>query len=140
MSGAPVTISAAQRNALYRLILIDLSSFVDLQTAFDGEKADLETCYRLGRRLTDGLRLIQAGGLGWGNETPDDLVELTLPAAELRRILSAQQDQLVAHREATRPEREDSEAEWKLDAIALTACEDALSQLAREGGDDDART
>lgn len=134
MSDTPVTISAAQRNALYRLILIDLSGFIDLQTAFDGEKADLETCYRLGRRVTDGLRLIQDGGLGWGNETPGELVELTLPAEELRRILTEQQDQLVAHREATRPEREDTEAEWQLDATALSACEDALSQLAGGGG------
>lgn len=123
----PIAIAADQRNALYHLLLSDLSAYSDLQAAY--ARGDLEECYRLGRRMTDCMRLIQDGGLGWGDETAESVVQLTLPGEELRRILIAQRDLLITHREATRPEREEIEAEMGLDAVALSGCEDALTQM-----------
>lgn len=123
----PITITADQRNALYQMLLSDLSAFDDLQAAYAGGKQ--EESYRLGRRMTDCMRLIQDGGLGWGDNVAEDEVLLTLPREELRRILIAQRDHLLAHREATRREREEIEAELGLDSVALSGCEGALAQL-----------
>ena len=70
-SEEPIIISADQRNALYRLLLGDFSVARDLEAACGrGEQSDMEECYRLGRRVTDCMRLIQDGGLGWGTRPP----------------------------------------------------------------------
>jgi len=46
-----------------------------------------ESCYQWGRKISDGLRLIMDGGLGWQQRTVGPTV-LTSPTVELLRIFS----------------------------------------------------
>jgi hypothetical protein len=70
----------------------------------------------------------------WGENTPDKLVELALPPAELRRIFITQRDRIVIHQEATWRDREAIEAESDLDTEALAACESVLRQISNHYG------
>lgn len=121
-----ITISAEQRDALYSLILDELTAFDDLRMAYAAE--DLEAAHRLGRRVSDGLRLIVDGGLGWGAHACDP-VELTLPPDELRRILTNLRRSAVNLYEAMRPEQEEVQAEWAEVKRAQDACAEALEQI-----------
>jgi hypothetical protein len=79
------------------------------------------------------FRLIQDGSLGWGYPEGDEAVELTLPPAELRRIMEAQRRLLIVHQEANRPSREQAEAEWRQAEEARAACTAILEQLGAGG-------
>ncbi len=129
MSGK-VIISRAHRDALYGSFLLLLNQFSDLESF--GHRSDEEsiaTCERVGSRLTGMFRLIQEGGLGWGYPEGEGSVTMTLPAAELRRLMVEQRRVFVAHQEATRFDREETEAEWKLSEEAREACTAVLEQL-----------
>jgi len=121
-----VTISAEQRDALYSLVLDELTAFEDLRIAYEAD--DIETSYRLGRRVSDALRLIVDGGLGWGAHAAGP-VELTLPAEELRRIFTSLRRNAVTLYEAMRPEQEEVEAEWAEIKRVRETCGEVLEQL-----------
>ncbi len=126
-----VIISRAHRDALYGSFLLLLGQFRDLETfGHNGDEESIGTCERVGRRLTGMLRLIQEGGLGWGYPEGDGSVTMTLPTTELRRLVTEQRRILVAHQEATRSEREETEQEWTLSEEARDACTAVLEQIA----------
>jgi hypothetical protein len=102
-----VTISGEQRDALYDHILLKLSAFGDLQLALD--RGDIETATRLGRRFSDGLRLIQ-DELGWGVGSSASYELRTIPPAELARILAGIRDDAADEYEAERAEQEEFRA------------------------------
>lgn len=124
-----IAITGAQRDALYQELLNDLSGFGDLRDLYEGEVPDLEACWRTGRRMADALRLIQDGGLGWGDVTSEagDLVVLTLPADELRGILGRQLHSIILHQELNRDDLERDEEQRV--RLAREACESARDQM-----------
>lgn len=121
-----ITISAEQRDALYSLVLDELTAFDDLRMAY--ARDDLEAAHRLGRRVSDGLRLIVDGGLGWGSRASGP-VELTLPPEELRRILTRLRRSAVNLYEAMRPEQEQVKEEWAEVGRAKDTCAEVLGQI-----------
>jgi hypothetical protein len=131
-----VLISRAHRDALYHETLLELSEFDDLRREYESERPDLEACKRIGRRTTDALRLIQDGGLGWGYAGEAEPtgrrkeVELTLPAAELRRVIVGKRSMLAKASQMRQGEREDKEWEWEQLEKAREACSAILDQLA----------
>lgn len=121
-----VVISAKQRDALYSLVLDELTACEDLRLAYETD--DLETSYRLGRRVSDALRLIVDGGLGWGTRAAGP-VELTLPPEDLRRIFGNLRRNAVSLYESMRPEQEEVEAEWAEIKQVRETCGEVLEQL-----------
>lgn len=128
-----VTISGAQRDALYTILLNLLSGFGDLENCYEHDEPDFESCYRLGRRMCDCLRLIVDGGFGWGDTTGRNTVVLTLPPDELVPILSRLRDTAIARHESMRPEQAEKQSEWNEVALARDACSAALDQLLPRG-------
>jgi hypothetical protein len=129
MSGR-IIVSRAHRDALYAELLTALSEVPDLEACSGSAQPDeIERCERIGRRLSEVLRLIQDGGLGWGYPEGGEAVELTLPAAELRPIMETQRRLLVVHQEANRPDREQTELEWRQAEEARAACTAVLDQI-----------
>lgn len=121
-----VTISAEQRDALYSLVLDELTACEDLRLAFEAN--DLETSYRLGRRVSDALRLIVDGGLGWGARTGAS-VELTLPAEDLLRIFGNLRRNAISLYESMRPEQEELQSEWEEIKRVQETCDEVLEKL-----------
>jgi hypothetical protein len=122
-----VQLSPERRDALFKLVLAELSEFEDLRQAV--EAGDLEQSYRLGRRMADGLRLIVDGGLGWAHRTAEP-VTLVLPPEELRRIMTRMRDTAAAEYESMGPEREEAEGDWRTLTDAQDACTAVLGQIA----------
>lgn len=133
-----VVISPAHRDALYRETLVDLDALEDLREEYQSEEPDLEACEQIGRRVTDALRLIQDGGLGWGypseGEPSSGKVELTLPAEELRRAIVGKRSRLAQAAQMRQAEREAGECEWEQSDKAREACTAILDQLGEAGG------
>lgn len=130
---ARIIVSRAHRDALYLELLNALGEVSDLDALSDSTgPAEIEECERIGRRLSEVFRLIQDGGLGWGFPEGDRAVELTLPQAELRRIMECQRRLLVIQQEANRSDREDTETEWRQAEEARAACTAVLEQIAGE--------
>lgn len=121
-----ITISAEQRDAVYSLVLDELNAFEDLRLAYEAD--DVETSYRLGRRVGDGLRLIVDGGLGWGTRAAGP-IELTLPPDDLRRIFANLRRNAIGLYEAMRPEQEELQAEWAEIKQVQETCSEVLGQL-----------
>jgi hypothetical protein len=128
-----IALRGVQRDALYDLLLTQLGTFDDLRCAYERD-ADVETCYALGRMVTDALRLIMDGGLGWGSSSRGKVVELSLPEDELRSILGRIHENANRLHEGAQPEHEQKRSEWKRVIQARKACADALQQLAENHG------
>jgi hypothetical protein len=78
-----LTITKAQRDALYDQILDRLSGIGDIETAIEAER--YEDAERIGREYSDDLRLLLDDlGIGDGDGEP---VELTTPPQVLGRVL-----------------------------------------------------
>lgn len=122
----PVELSAQQRDALFAAILLTLRRFDELEQAIG--QGDLESAYRRGREITDGLRLIADGGLGWAVKTAEPTT-LTLPEAELRPIIGRMKAEADAVYENRRPDREETEREWAEVTDTRDACQAVLDQL-----------
>jgi hypothetical protein len=120
-----VTLEPKERDALFTQITLNFTLFGDLELAM--HKGDEESCYKLGRKISDGLRLIIDGGLGWQERTADPTV-LTLPDLELRQILARMREQAVSHYESIRPDAEASQAEMDEIATVSTAAETVFDQ------------
>lgn len=106
-------------------ITADFTAFSDLERAI-GEGHE-EECYLLGRKLSDGLRLLVDGGLGWRERTADVTV-LTLPDEELLQIMGRLKDRAVTLYESMRPDRESSQAEWEEIGTIRDACGTVMEQ------------
>ncbi|HEX6781998.1 MAG TPA: hypothetical protein VF125_08200 [Solirubrobacterales bacterium] len=125
-----LTLTATERNALYRQALGELTVFDDLREAW--ERGDVETSYRLGRACSDWLRLI-VDGLGWGEHASSELVELRIPATELTRIFSRLRDSATLQYEAERSDQEEFRANWERAGLVRDTCTaklEAINQVA----------
>jgi len=130
---ASTILSRAHRDALYSELLNVGAEARDLNyLSHSSTKEDIQRCEDIGRRLTDALRLIQDGGLGWGFPEIDDAAELTLPPDELLRIMESQRRLFVVQQEANRSDREHAESEWRQAGEARDACTAVIEQIAGE--------
>jgi len=124
-----VALSATQRDALYRQVLAELTALDDLRQAW--ENGDIEAAYRLGRRCSDCLRLI-VDGLGWGEQSSSESVELRIPPAELTRIFSRLRDSATLQYEAERADQEEFRANWDRAGLVRDTCTAKLEEINRE--------
>ena len=104
LGSAPValTITGAQRDALYDRILDRLSGIEDIWIAASGGR--FETAARLGREYSDELRLV-LDDLGWGPGPGLESIELATAPDVLRRVFGRL-------RETVADERDQQEADW----------------------------
>jgi hypothetical protein len=121
----PVTLESDERDALFAQVEVDLGLLGDLQLALG--KGDEEECYRLGRRVSDALRLVVAGGLGWRERTRGATV-LTLSDEEIRHTVTRMREDVVAAIEHKRPEHEEGQSEWEELAAIKRTCETTLDR------------
>jgi hypothetical protein len=120
-----VTLEAQERDALFAQVEVDLGLLRDLQAAID--QGNEEECYQLGRRVSDALRLVVAGGLGWREGTHGATV-LTLSDEEIRHTVTRMRADVMAAIEHKRPEHEENQSEWEELAAIEKACEYILGQ------------
>jgi hypothetical protein len=121
------TISATQRNAIYRQILDHMGNAGDLSLLV--EQGDLGAARRLAREVSDDLQLV-LDGLGWGETTSGDGIDLDLPGQQLRRTFSRLRERAVEQREASSQEL--AEAEYERALIVIETCDQVLAVV---GGD-----
>lgn len=121
----PITLKPEQRDALFSQVSVDLGLIDDLQAAMS--KGDEEECYRLGRRVSEALRLVVEGGLGWKERTAEPTL-LKLPDAEIRRSITRMHQDVRAGIEYKRPELEESQAEWDELTATRAVCQMVLDQ------------
>lgn len=128
-----VTITHAQRDAVYDQILDRLSGIDDVWLAVSTER--YETADRLGREYSDELWLI-LDDLGWGDGPEADTIELTTPADVLRRVFGRLRDTAATeqtHRQAGWVENREEEERSRL---VGEACQVVLAML---DGDEEPR-
>jgi hypothetical protein len=94
-----VTITHAQRDAVYDQILPRLSGLDDIWLAVSTER--FETADRLGREYSDVLRLI-SDDLGWGECSPGAETFKLTTAPDVRRRVFTRLQKLVAEERADR--------------------------------------
>jgi hypothetical protein len=122
-----LTITPAQRDALYDQILDRLSGIGDIEVAIALESYD--KAERIGREYSDDLRLLLEDlGIGDGNGEP---VELCTPPQPLRRVMPRL-------RELARRQTASLEADWievgetkERNRLISEACEAVLADLDR---------
>lgn len=121
----PVILEPKERDALLAQITSNFTAVGDLERAMHA--GDEEVCFRLGRTIADGLRLILDGGLGWQPRSAEPTV-LTLPDAELREIAHRMRDQAVLHYESRVPDAEEAQAVIEEIAMARDAANSVWEQ------------
>lgn len=120
-----ITISAAQRDALYDQILDRLSGIGDIETAIQSERYD--AAERIGREYSDDLRLLLDDlGIGDGKGEP---VELSAPPEVLRRILPRLRELAINHTAGLKPELAEVQAVTERNRLVSEACEVVLAEL-----------
>jgi hypothetical protein len=131
----PITISAAQREALYVQVLDHLSGLGDLWLAIEGE--DYPRADALGHAFADDLRLL-LDDLGWPDRKelpPGGRVELTMPPEDLRRVIERLRDEATELFADTILVPADEKGVLRRTALAADACGRVLLALDREAGE-----
>ena len=120
-----LTISAAQRDALYDQILDRLSGIGDIELAIAAK--NYEDAERIGRDYCDDLRLLLDDlGLGEGDGQP---VELSSAPELLRRILPRMRKQADDYTASLEPEAIEVHEITERNRLVSQACEAVLSGL-----------
>jgi hypothetical protein len=130
----PVTISRAQRDAIYELVVTHLTGIGDVWMSVD--RREFATAKCLGRAFAEDLRLLE--DLGWADTIDRETVALTVPPDELTRTLAR------LHKDAavslgtyvSRPKDDEELAER--DLAASEALGEVLSLLAQPIHDEEA--
>jgi hypothetical protein len=120
-----VTITAAQRDALYDQILDRLSGIGDIEVAIQAENYD--DAERLGREYSDDLRLL-LDDLGVGNGIGES-VELTAPPEVLRRVLLRLQELARKHTAGLEPAWAEVHEVKERNRLVSETCEAVLASL-----------
>jgi hypothetical protein len=131
MPSSTVTISGAQRQVFYELVLDHLSGIGDLRIAVENE--DFATAERLGIEFGEDLRLME--DLGWDKAFRDD-VDLTMPPEDLAEVLTrlrADAEGGLSESEHERESRETDEAARDRYQLALDTCKGLLLLIERHG-------
>ncbi len=125
-----VTITQAQRDAVYDQILDRLSGIDDIWTA--ASKADFGTADRLGREYSDELRLV-LDDLGWGDGPGVEIVELTTAPDVLRRVFGRMRDSAAGERARRQAGWIETRQLEERNRLVGEACEAVLAELDAEG-------
>ena len=80
----PVSITRAQRDAIYEVVVTHLTGIGDVWMSAD--RREFATAKRLGRAFAEDLRLLE--DLGWADTIDRETVALTVPPDELTRTLA----------------------------------------------------
>jgi hypothetical protein len=124
-----VTITTAQRDALYDQILDRLSGIGDVWLAASTE--NYETADRLGREYSDDLRLV-LDDLGWGDRSETAAIEMTTPPNVLRRIFRRLRDSAAGERVQQQPGWAESRELEERNRLVGEACQVVLAALGDE--------
>ncbi|HEV7482506.1 MAG TPA: hypothetical protein VGO13_05345 [Solirubrobacterales bacterium] len=130
----PVTITAAQREALYTQVLDHLSGIGDLWLAI--ESREYEKAGTLGHAFADDLRLLLED-LGWPDHSDlpaDGSVELTMPVEDLKRVIERLRDEASQLYADTLPRSGDDREVLHRTDLAVEACGRVLGAISRGGG------
>lgn len=120
-----LTITAAQRDALYDQILDRLSGIGDIELAIQAKNYDVAE--RVGREYSDDLRLLLDGlGIGEGDGEP---IELSAPSDVLRRILPRLRQSALNYTASLEPELAEVREVQERNRLVSEACETVLAGL-----------
>ena len=120
-----VTITAAQRDALYDQILDRLSGIGDIEVAIQAENYD--DAERIGREYSDDLRLLLDDlGIGEGDGEP---VELSAPPEVLRRVLPRLRRLALNYTAGLEPEMVEVQKLSERNRLVSEACEAVMAGL-----------
>ncbi len=125
-----VTISHAQRDAVYDRILDRLSGIEDIWLAASTER--YETADRLGREYSDELRLV-LDDLGWGDGPEVETIELTTEPDLLRRVFGRLRDTAAGERAAQATSWTESRVLEDRNRLVGEACDTVLATLDEDG-------
>ena len=120
-----ISITAAQRNALYEEIYVGLSGIGDVWLAACA--ADYDKAAELGRNYSDDLRLL-LDDLGWGNG-PEADVELTTPPEVLRRVLGRLRNGARTNRARVGAELAKARTDHDHSQLVVDTCDSLLERL-----------
>lgn len=124
-----VTITAAQRDALYDRILDRLSGIGDVWLAASAE--NFAVAERLGREYSDELRLL-LDDLGLGDGPTGGTIELTSPPDVLRRVFGRLGESAATERAKQEPGWQESRALEDRNRLVAEACQLVLTALDTE--------
>jgi hypothetical protein len=123
---SPITITRAQRQAVYPDLVLDLSAIGDIIIELDN--GDYAAAQRFRRQFEDDMRLLD--DLGWEPDPPGEHFEITMAADQLARVMrrlhQSASDAVASH--IARPADEDRLAEQRV--VACAAYNSVLAQLA----------
>lgn len=131
----PVTITRAQRDAIYEMVVNHLAGIGDVWISVQG--GDFATAKRLGRDFAEYLRLLE--DLGWTETSDRETVALTVPPDELTRTLARLHKDAAGSLGTYVSRPKDDEDLAQRDLAASEAVGEILSQLARPAGEEDSR-
>lgn len=120
-----LTVTAAQRDALYDQILDRLSGIGDIEVAIQLE--NYGAAKRLAREYSDELRLL-LDDLGFG-EVSSESVALTSPPEVLRRVLPRLRGLAESHTASLEPEWAEAREMKERNRLVSEACEAVLAGL-----------
>lgn len=120
-----VKLEPKARDALFAHVTDDLDVFGDFERAL--HESDQDGCDSLGQKLRDALVLLVDGNLGWQTTTTEPTV-LSLPDAELRRIVDRIRADLGRAMGSVRPGDEEGQVAWDEMATVRAACGVVLEQ------------
>jgi hypothetical protein len=123
----PVTITRAQRDAIYEAVITRLTAIGDVWLSIERrEFADAKT---MGREFAEDLRLLE--DLGWAETIDGETASLTQPPAELTRALARLHKDASASVGAYVSRPKDEEELAQRDVAACEALGEILSRLAQ---------
>lgn len=126
-----LTISHAQRDAVYDQILVRLSGIEDIWLAASRE--EYEMADRLGREYSDELRLV-LDDLGWGEGPEVDPIELTSAPDVLRRVFGRLRDTAAGERAHRQADWDENHEQDERNRLVGEACRVVLAKLDQDEG------
>jgi len=122
-----LTITRAQRDAIYEVVLTHLTGIGDVWISVD--RREFATAKRLGRAFAEDLRLLE--DLGWAETIDHKTVALTAPSDEPGRTLARLHKDAAGSLGTYVSRPKDDEELAQRDLAASEALGEVLSQLAR---------
>jgi hypothetical protein len=130
----PLTITRAQRDAIYEMAVNHLTGIGDVWISVD--RREFATAKRLGRDFAEDLRLLE--DLGWAETIDRETVALTVPPDELTRTLARLHKDAAGSLGTYVSQPKDDEELAERDLAASEALGEILSRLARLADDEEA--
>ncbi|MGH2945351.1 MAG: hypothetical protein ACRDPC_03665 [Solirubrobacteraceae bacterium] len=130
----PLTITRAQRDAIYEMVIDHLTGIGDVWICVD--RREFASAKRLGCAFAEDLRLLE--DLGWAETIDRETVALSVPADELTRTLARLHKDAAGSLGTYVSRPKDDEELAQRDLAASEALGEILSQLARPGDSEEA--